>query len=120
MITTEIYVFYKQKLAKLYNIAACKREKPVVLYRHKRKAPFQKKDFLPPFFLNGEVRTEVVESNQKIAYSEKFRRNGKAVYRSIEIPTCKSIPQKGTDVRRHWECGMEIRSVKSSICRMRR
>ena len=53
----------------MYNIASCKREKVVVLYSHKRKAPFQEKDFLPPFFLKEEVRIEVVERDQKIANS---------------------------------------------------
>ena len=42
----------------------------MVLYSHKRKAPFQKKDFLPPFFLKEEVRIEVVERDQKIANSK--------------------------------------------------
>ena len=54
----------------MYNIAACKREKVVILYSHKRKAPFEKKDFLPPFFLKEEVRIEDVERDQKIADSE--------------------------------------------------
>ena len=50
-ILTGICVLHKRKLVNLYNIAACKTENPVILYSHKRKAPFQKKDFLPPFFL---------------------------------------------------------------------
>ena len=39
----------------------------------------------------------VVGSNQKIAYSGTFRRNGKAVYRFTKLPICKSIPHKGTE-----------------------
>ena len=84
----------------------------MIIYSHKRKAPFEKKDFLPPFFLKEEVRIEVVESNQKIANSRNFRGNGKAVYRLKEIPACKSIPQKGTKMK---ELGnVEWKSVREN------
>ena len=56
-ILTEICVLHNLNLASLYNIASCKRENRMVIYSHKRKAPFEKKDFLPPFFLKEEART---------------------------------------------------------------
>ena len=72
----------------------------MIIYSHKRKAPFIKKGFTTTFFSEKKQGRKVAESNRRKANSRDFRRNGKAVYRLKQIPTCKSIPHKGTKVKR--------------------